>query len=136
VSCSDVGVGRRPLAREYVKAKATACVVEETGWKLGAPSSATPVASGIQKVGREVAGVAGVEGVEDVLVVRKRLGSDLAQVQVQEQERRGTVAQRAHWELKMGYRSCREGQGGSSAARKCESVDMTSRLVSMLQLMD
>lgn len=111
-------------------------MVEETGWKLGASSSATPVASGIQKVGREVAGVAGVEGVEDVLVVRKRLGSDLAQVQVQEQERRGTVAQRAHWELKMGYRSCREGQGGSSAARKCESVDMTSRLVSMLQLMD
>lgn len=108
-------------------------MVEETGWKLGASSSATPVASGIQKVGREVAGV---EGVEDVLVVRKRLGSDLAQVQVQEQERRGTVAQRAHWELKMGYRPCREGQGGSSAARKCESVDMTSRLVSMLQLMD
>jgi hypothetical protein len=112
-----------------------ACVVEETGWKLGASGSASSalVASDIQKVGREAAEV---EDVEDVLAVQKRLDWDLAQVQVQEQERRGTVAQRARWELKMGYRSCREGQDESSAARKCESVGMTSRLVSMLQLVD
>lgn len=117
MSCSDVGVERRPLARECAKAKGTACVVEGTGWKSGASSFATLAASGIQKLDR---GLAEVEGVEDVLVVQKRLDSDLAQAQVQVQERRGTVAQRAQRGLKMWYRTCREGQGESFAARKCE----------------
>jgi hypothetical protein len=53
-----------------------ACVVEEMGLKLGASNSATLAASGIQKLGRELAEA---EGVEDALVVRKRLDSDLAQ---------------------------------------------------------
>jgi hypothetical protein len=106
-------------------------VVEGTGWKSGASSFATLAASGIQKLDR---GLAEVEGVEDVLVVQKRLDSDLAQAQVQVQERRGTVAQTAQRGLKMCYRTCREGQGESFAARKCEPVVMTSRQVSMLQL--
>lgn len=76
MSCSDVGVEKPPLARECAKAKGMACVVEETGLKLGASYSATLAASGIQKLGRELAEA---EGVEDALVVRMRLDSDLAQ---------------------------------------------------------